>query len=103
MAKSAAGSSGFDSLGRDLTAFDFRVEGKNCALGLGIALVAQHQSVAVDDAGRGRVEGGDTGKHGFQSLSRRFVEQDKIIHTARLGCRFDLMERRQLIFAGGHD
>src|SRR4029079_5861699 len=92
-----------DAVGRDLTALDFRLEGEHGTLGLSIALEAQHQSVAVDNAGRRRVETGDTGELRLQTLRRRFVEQAEVMYAASRGRRLDLMKLGQLTLARRND
>ena len=70
---------------------------------LGIAEVREHERVAVDDAGRGRVQRGDAAQLGLER-ERLLARHPHHVGDA-IGVRLplDFLQLRQLFFVGGDD
>ena len=79
------------------------VEGDHAAGVLEVALVGQHQAVAVDDPGGRRPERSGAGELGLERLGAGGVPELEI-GDAVLGCfLLDAVELGQLVLAGGDD
>ena len=71
---------------------------------LGVALVGEHQAVAVDDAGRGREQRAAVqNTSGSSSRDRGRLQPFEIGHAVGRGLGADLLERRLLGLGGGDD
>lgn len=70
---------------------------------LGIALVGQHQRVAVDDAGGRRHQRRRAAQRRFQPHGVFAGNELQIVHAVGAGALRDAFELRGLLGAGGHD
>ena len=88
---------------RDRPAFDRAAIGDRCTSRFRLAQKAQHQAMAVDDAGRGRQQGGAGLQVRLQGLDRVGAEPFQIADAVRLGQRLDLLQGRDLVRRAGDD
>lgn len=73
------------------------------AMVFGIALISQHDAVAVDNAGRWRHQGGGAGQRRFhlpRGVAADFIE---IIDPVVGGLHFDVGKGLDFLFTGGDD
>ena len=69
---------------------------------LQIALQRQHERVAIDDAGAGRVQGTDAGQRGLHLQGFFTAEALEIEHSVGTGARLDAFQAVQLGGRGSH-
>src|SRR6185312_12276915 len=82
---------------------DGRAIGDHRAMRLRLAEQAQHQIVAVDDAGGRRGESRDAAQLGLLAPDRLGIEEEEIGGTVGGGLGLDLMQQRNLLLGGGDD
>src|SRR6185437_11226542 len=92
-----------EAVARD-AAFEHRRTQHHAGAGiLGIGLISLHQRMAVDDAGRGRMEGGDATQRRLHRARIVAVEPFEIGDARRFRMFDDALERRGLVIAHADD
>src|SRR5271170_2211211 len=71
--------------------------------GLGVALIGQHQRMAVDDAGRRRQEGGGAAQRRFEAPDLGAAQPFEVVDTVRPCRRGNRFEPGDLGLVGGDD
>ncbi len=85
------------------TAFDGGAEDDHRAGRLGLALIGQHEGMAVDDAGRGREKAAQRGEGRLQAPQLAGIERHEVLDAVRGGARPNAVQERQLLLGTGDD
>src|SRR6267378_1093359 len=92
-----------DSVGNDFGFLQGTLQGEHRPARLGIAEVREHQRVAVDDSGRGRVERGDAVQLGLERERLLARHPHHVGDAIGVRLRLDFLQLRQLPFVAGDD
>ena len=92
-----------DRAAADFAALERRAEGERGAMGLGIALQGEHESMAVDDARRGRQQADMAGERRLQPRQIGAFEQREVFDAIGFGAGFDRQNLRALRLVGGDE
>src|SRR6185437_4328346 len=92
-----------EPVGGGPAALDRRPADDHRASSLGVALIGEHQRMAVDDAGRGRDEAADRGEIRLKTAQRVGAEEFKIADAVRRRPLANAVEQRELALLAGDD